>query len=75
MHFPGAHLLLTICELQFESKVTQHVEAIVELVANGEAHVDAFFEGGFWTVGSRSFGGGVVDHGFGDGWRMRSRLF
>ena len=75
MHFPGAHLLLTIGELQFESKVAQHVEAIVELVANGEAHVDAFFEGGFWTVGRWSFGGGIVDHGFGYRWRLRSRLF
>ena len=73
LHFPGIHLLLTIGELQFQAKVTQHVEAIVELVADGEAQVDAFFEGGFGPIGGRSFSGGIVDHGFGDGWRLRSR--
>jgi len=73
LHFPGIHLLLTIGELQFQAEVTQHVEAIVELVADGEAQVDAFFDGGFRTVGSRSFSGGIVDHGFGDGWRLMSR--
>lgn len=73
LHFPGVHLLLTVGELQFQAKVAQHVEAVVELVANGETEVDAFFDGGFGTVGRRSFGGGIVDHGFGDGWWLRSR--
>ncbi len=73
LHFPGIHLLLTIGELQFQAEVTQHVESIVELVADGETQVDAFFDGGFGTIGSRSFSGGIVDHGFGDGWRLRSR--
>jgi len=73
VHFPGVHLLLTVGELQFESKVTQHVEAFIELVADGEAQVDAFFNSAFGTVGRRSFGGGIVDHGFGDEWWLRSR--
>lgn len=72
VHFPGVHLLLTVGELQFQAEVTQQVEAFIELVANGEAQVDAFFNRGFGTVGRRSFGGGIVDHGFGDGWRLRS---